>query len=530
MARRTRFIVFFLTILLGFASRPMMAQSGRTFYISYASGSDSNNGTTEGSPWKTHPYMMCSGVSGYTHQAGDRFIFKGGDSWPSSCFQMTVKAGGTSSAKDYYGVCLSTDSDSPCSGGTSWPASGWTRPKFAADGQSLVSQSTNVIRSSGASYSDFQTPTLGYVTIDNIEIGPWGYYVLSTSNNANGPAITFGGAVSTYAATGVIVENMYIHDWFTTTNLSSSVTPAYGVVYGVALLENSTISDANGYWYSGGSQVGGASMGGCAGCTEVKGNTIHDGWIGCSSVYSCHDNEIYNIQGGLSLGIHTHMIYEDGAGQTAYYAYNNYLHDSQPGLVIQLFYHSYIFNNVISNIPQNAIYLDQCEPGMGTSPCGDSSSAVGYVANNTIDMSGTSAGGCYQWYGSAGLGTMIAENNICITGSGGVGGFRAATLNSNDNYTMSPSEASNYGFTQAQKYSPTGADPNVSGGANLSNSCSGSLGALCLDASGAPWFGGTSQARPGGSTPWSLGAFVFGATTSSSSKPNAPSNLTAIVD
>ena len=39
----------------------------------------------------------------YTHHAGDRFIFKGGDMWGNSNFPLYTNSG-ASGAPDYYGV------------------------------------------------------------------------------------------------------------------------------------------------------------------------------------------------------------------------------------------------------------------------------------------------------------------------------------------------------------------------------------------------------------------------------------------
>src|SRR4051812_47525162 len=75
-----------------------------TYYVDYSAGSDSNNGGSKSTPWKRSPGMV--GFSGnYSHQPGDRFIFKGGVTWPRSCFQMHVIAGGSSDTnRDYYGA------------------------------------------------------------------------------------------------------------------------------------------------------------------------------------------------------------------------------------------------------------------------------------------------------------------------------------------------------------------------------------------------------------------------------------------
>jgi len=59
-----------------------------TYYIS-TSGNDANNGTATSTPWRSQPYMATfSGT--YSHSAGDKFIFKGGDTWTNGYFPMTV--------------------------------------------------------------------------------------------------------------------------------------------------------------------------------------------------------------------------------------------------------------------------------------------------------------------------------------------------------------------------------------------------------------------------------------------------------
>lgn len=73
------------------------------YYIDYASGNDGNNGISKSSPWKRCPGM--NGFAGsYAHSAGDKFIFKGGVTWPTTCFDMTISNSGTSEAQDEYTV------------------------------------------------------------------------------------------------------------------------------------------------------------------------------------------------------------------------------------------------------------------------------------------------------------------------------------------------------------------------------------------------------------------------------------------
>src|SRR5262245_51991895 len=81
-----------------------ISANATTYYIDYSTGSDANDGISRSTPWKRHPYM--SGYSGwYSHAPVDRFLFKGGVTWPRSCFQLHITQGGSSdSNRDYYGV------------------------------------------------------------------------------------------------------------------------------------------------------------------------------------------------------------------------------------------------------------------------------------------------------------------------------------------------------------------------------------------------------------------------------------------
>ena len=75
--------------------------SGGTYYIDYTTGLDSNSGTSKSTPWKRCPGMVGFGGT-YSHSAGDRFIFKGGVTWPRSVFQFHITNSGASGNPDYY--------------------------------------------------------------------------------------------------------------------------------------------------------------------------------------------------------------------------------------------------------------------------------------------------------------------------------------------------------------------------------------------------------------------------------------------
>ena len=95
-----------------------------TYYIDYAKGSDHNAGTSKTAPWKLAPGMV--GFAGaYTHKAGDRFVFKGGVTWPKAALPLNIRYSGVAGAVDVYGG----EDQSWHSGRT------WSQPIF--DGQQL---------------------------------------------------------------------------------------------------------------------------------------------------------------------------------------------------------------------------------------------------------------------------------------------------------------------------------------------------------------------------------------------------------
>ena len=529
MVGRIYCIVTLIAVSIGFAILPAGAQSGRVFYIDYASGSNSNAGTSKGAPWKSHPYMQtgggCTGGSGpaYTHQAGDHFIFKGGASWPAACFGMTITAGGTSAAQDYYGVDLT------------WYSGGsFTRPKFDLGGS---------VVSTAYGYAVITVPPNGpkYITVDNIEIANQGIGGLGGSNNfRNQCAIGFGsqGSLGDDYDAGTIVENVYIHGMSTSvptwTKPYAALGYCAGGIDGVELVDhveidgddssNAGIKPTTSNWYF--------FAGGVLEAREIRFSKIHGTINGCDQIplrssvtYSCHDNELYHISnaGEDSSGVHSHVVFDNqtGADVPSQATYNNAIHDNNAGLNIRLNQQAVAYNNVLwNNINNVPIYIQCYKRFTDGSPC--SASDTTYIFNNTMVPNG---GTCLNSMGT--MGTVYLQNNICI-GGGGLGSIVAGATHSSNNRNMGTSEAGTYGLTAANKYNPSQSDPSMAGaGANLGTMCSGQLTSLCQDASGAPWFGGSYAERPT-DVGWDMGAYQAGGQ-SASSRPNPPSNLTATV-
>jgi len=133
-----------------------------TYYIDYATGDDSNNGTAKATPWKHCPGM--SPFSGsYTHADGDNFVFKGGVTWPNAALPLLIAdRGGAEGNPDIYGA---TDE-------TWFTGASWSRAIF--DGE--ITEFTNY---QTGSLND-RTQTYGCVimcfsdsdiTIDSIRLG-----------------------------------------------------------------------------------------------------------------------------------------------------------------------------------------------------------------------------------------------------------------------------------------------------------------------------------------------------------------------
>ena len=517
----------FIAVSLFFAIAPM-ALAQHTYYIS-TSGSDNNTSTqaqSQSTPWAHVPGQSgaVNNAAAYVPVAGDKFVLKGGDIWTGSGAALVISHNGSSGNPIYYGVCLSSDSDSPCSGGTSWPSSGWVKPvldlQFASPAYAI----------SGVSRTN--------VTIDNLEIR--GQQVNpSTSFTTNGcgimfqPTRGFGNWM-----TGTTVENIYMHGGqvgSSTNNWAAGSANSGWCILGIQgaqTVKNSEISTEDvGTWIAGTKQTGctGANSDGCLGggvaiAQVVSGNKIHGGSQGTTNVFDQHGNEYYHIwqnKPANLVGLHTQVIEDaeacsgsQGVLGSQELVYNNLLHDNNAGVNIFVRYFSDIYNNVgwnTASVTQGN--LSGNNPMRLCIPNGDSAGKIGHVFNNTWDttskaealMSATCFSSCTA------LGTFNNQNNVNI-GTGGIGGLSAGGGTTGNNYAMGASEATTFGFTVANLLAPTNSftpDSNIVGaGINLTSVATGNLSALTSDASGTSWFGASFQTRPSSSA-WTIGAYVL---------------------
>ena len=166
------------------------ASQAATYYIDYNGGNDSNSGTSKSAPWKHCPAMEPFSGS-YTHQDGDRFIFKGGVTWPRAAVPLYIREGGAAGNHDYYGV-----DQTWFSGGS------WTQPTFTAGGLPFINHVANhrenMIRVSSSGSQ--------YITFDNLKITGWRV----TDHLGNQ---TDGYGINVYASGNITVSRCYIGNW-----------------------------------------------------------------------------------------------------------------------------------------------------------------------------------------------------------------------------------------------------------------------------------------------------------------------------
>lgn len=86
---------------------------GTCFYIDFVGGSDSNNGTSKVTAWKSAPGMACATGTPASHTVSqvDEYIFKGGVTWTASCFPWLMTGGnvGTPNTWAYPGIYIGYD-------------------------------------------------------------------------------------------------------------------------------------------------------------------------------------------------------------------------------------------------------------------------------------------------------------------------------------------------------------------------------------------------------------------------------------
>lgn len=471
---------------------------GATYYIDYAGGSDSSSGTSQGAPWKRHPYMR-GWAGGYTHTAGDRFYFKGGVTWPNNCFTMVIAAGGVVGNMDYYGT-----------------SAGWGTGKAIFNGEHIATSHGHIV-----SFS-----LKNGIIFDNIEI----------KGQLNGHPGTTGllyGSIRGQDSSNIICSNLWVHDWRIVPNSPDDSSGGIIFMFGQANFGNTNTVVTHCELSNGENQnqdvarhQNGIALREVAiikynyihhvqaaiihGGQEVHHNHIHNiNWpvpgffagggmrvVGGVSYYLYHPNTML-LQGSASNGtrspataqlVHGNVIYDWGNGATPG-VYTNPSGDS----TIK------IWNNALygHNDGQGCIQVDPYNFG--------GQGLVGSVEiyNNTLGMYGNSSPIHVGNRSAANLKirslTVMNNHGITPLGNSAIhdgGATTVGTINSANNLMQSYATAAGHGYTLANRYRPTSASsPTVNVGVAFPSYL------FSVDSLG--------KNRPIGGS-WDIGAYEFG--------------------
>ena len=548
--------------------------TGNHCYFVAANGSDSNNGTSESTPWLHGPGMpncsnTCLSAWKATLSAGTGIIFRGGDTWhfgnPSASpytggvwnLNTSPYPTGSSSAPIYIGVDQSW-----------YSGSSWARPIFTGDnplcnantlGANCISGGTNpnpgeyyvnscAYQVAGGQNGFFDVSALSYYIIDNFEMTglcqshlgqSLGYDTYVNYSSDRGP-MTF--------------ENLYIHGWshlpFADNNGGSGCTSST-VCFDIFAFVGFT---GNGH------PLPGETIKNCV--VDGSDSDPIGGGLGYAGFYNVYDNVFRYVS---QLIVRTAETFHDNLYEYYYENGHSNLWESvgEPGNAViynNVIRHletvgatngvgfwidpnvgntTYFFNNVMYDV--GAIqYLGMSNQTIGK-PIGNTA-----IFNNTLQLNSGVGGDIITCQNNAG-GTVTDSNNHLITDSKSyiIGG--CANTTSDHALKMSNATATADGYTPSQTYvySPTSASsPTAGAGTNRQSFCSALSGSSdpLLQAAGTACASDTGYAcsyntidhtvncpartmvsRPS-SASWDLGAYQF----SNVGTPGVPQNLTGI--
>src|SRR5580700_2584232 len=417
-----------LIFSVGMTGRAIAATSGTTYYIA-ANGADSNNGTSESTPW-AHLPGMATWTGGHNPVAGDTFIQRGCDVWSNANFPILWTWSGAS------GNPITIDRD------TTWyntaSCSSWNRAVFNAGGS--VMGGTECPDGSNNYHNFFLNIAASNTYWGWIEAK--GLYWAGTCSD--------GGLITIQSGQNHTFDHFYMHGWSA---------------------NHSTAIDIQGFVsYLGGSGAcGSLSTTNCTWQYGVFDNSDGDGNSGGGtqsfnsmfSIYKAMTNAIKpysngEIGGNLITGItysfdgvtHENCIETIQAqGSNTYYIHDNLITGNTECEGLQIGNGGeidYVWNNIWNSAGggNNGPQVPQASP-----------SGSMYFWNNTV------AGGwpyCIQnaGHGSAFTGTFWAANNHCINSNSSItdGTFTASTLKVSNNVGMTPATAKSQGYTSIETY------------------------------------------------------------------------------
>ena len=422
-----------------------------TCYYIAANGADTNNGTSESTPWAHAAGMPnCANIcAAITPAPGTGFIFRGGDTWGSSNY-FVITSGGSSGSPIYYGVDQAW-----------YTGSAWNRPVF-----SIAGSLPNVNPYSESLIFDFKA---AWVTVDWFEITGGTCSTAPVSQNYFWNDGTYD---------GIVVTNGYFHAFQSPSGGCGSAKVPDGNNPGVWIYSQIASSSSNCHGAFEYNVVDGTDGSGAKGyltivadpspCATFAFNVIHDVCSGIGGNFTlAHDNVIGNFGGQIgqyecasSSTIHNHAIRSNNDANI----YNNNLYATE-GEVISVNPQSggpgsAIYNNLLWD--NNASAIDIGDNGTGTT--GSIS-----IFNNTIEQQTGGPfvyGNCINLENSVGSLLIENEHHIFASGSsvgcilaanapfstGGKGTASKLTYNSSNDLFQTLAQANSAGYTNSQTY------------------------------------------------------------------------------
>ena len=305
-------------------------------YFIANSGSDTNSGTSESSPWLHAPGMpgCASTCSGTNPVAGEGFIFRGGDTWHYSAgtpigMPWNWTASGSSSNPIYIGV------DPTWSSGSSWerPVLTMDNPVTTSFPSSCTYDDTN--------YTGVTLNSVNHVIFDNFEFTGkcW----------AGSP---FAGTLRPLG-TYITMSNLYFHGWSV---VKGSVDTHYMILGGNpgAVTHNVIVANV----FDGSDSSHGA--GGSAGCTPVanSGSPCASGFAVYFDAYDVHNSVFRYLSNGV-VGTSMYTMHDN----LFEYMWNSYDDTTHPNVIESVGGISgsnlYFYNNIIRYTHQNVLYWPQ---------------------------------------------------------------------------------------------------------------------------------------------------------------------------
>jgi hypothetical protein len=428
-------VAFFLAAGLFTAA----SANATTYYIDFVGGSNSNNGTSKTSPWKHAPGMVgCVATCGTTPRPGDRFIFKGGVTWPNAVFTWVWTWSGTAANRIYIGVDA-----------TWFTGASWARPIL--DSELLVAGTNNTIFSS-----------LGdYVTFDNFELKNFGLKLPDAggTNTIWGPNNRVGNVIS----------NCYFHNWVEVPNTPAAdlITLVGATTQGV---ENDfTVEDCTFDGFETPlAQADPNCTGACQGSARAINGTVHtirrnifrniaNGVV--ANTRLVHNNLFEKIRDSTASDAHENAFESLGEFGATALIYNNVIRTVKAGVTFwvnpDLNHTTKVFNNVIVDTTAGNVF------NVGDNNFGPPIPPKGFaeIYNNTIECGPDSnpTNQCMT-LGSASLqlASAIVKNNHCITAdsNGCTRVINVGTMVESNNIEQTKAQANAQGYTLANLFTP----------------------------------------------------------------------------